>query len=44
MRLSVSFRRRRVVTLRPTQWQELAAMTALLDARLSGWERADQAV
>lgn len=32
-------RRKAVVTLDPSQWQELAAMTAALDARLTAWER-----
>lgn len=35
----VLFRRRPVVTLAPKRWQELAAMTTLLDARLTDWER-----
>ncbi|NHC24406.1 hypothetical protein G6553_14645 [Nocardioides sp. IC4_145] len=35
----VLFRRRPVVTLKPKRWRELAAMTSLLDARLTDWER-----
>lgn len=35
----VLFRRGRVATLEPARWQELASMTAALDARLTAWER-----
>lgn len=35
----VLFRRGAVVTLKPGLWQELAEMTAALDARLTAWER-----
>lgn len=34
----VLYRRKAVVTLDPQEWQELAAMTAALDARLTAWE------
>lgn len=34
----VLFRRGRLVTLDPDRWQELAAMTTVLDARLTAWE------